>query len=97
MTIYVVTVLLDSVDAELPYTAKLSSAKNFAVFAVFQPIAKIFPVNHLLCTVHDGNGLMHRKSFPVNNVFCAQLQKFSHSKVLPYTVYKIQALLTLTV
>ena len=30
---------------------------------------------------------MHCESFPVNSVFCAQLQKFSPSKVLPYTVY----------
>ena len=29
---------------------------------------------------------MHRKSFPVNGVFCAQPQKFSPLKVLPYTV-----------
>ena len=55
-------------------------------FAGFQPIAKVFPLNHLLCTVHDGHGLMHREIFPVNSVFCAQLQKFSHSKVLPYMV-----------
>ena len=31
-------------------------------------------------------GLMHRESFPVNGVFCAQPRKFSPSKVLPYTV-----------
>ena len=30
---------------------------------------------------------MHRESFPVNGVFCAQPRKFSPSKVLPYTVY----------
>ena len=29
---------------------------------------------------------MHRESFPVNNVFCAQPRKFSRSKVLLYTV-----------
>ena len=29
---------------------------------------------------------MHRESFPVNGVFCAQPRKFSPSKVLPYTV-----------
>ena len=50
----------------MPYTAKLLSRKTFAVF---QPIAKVFPLNHLLCTVDDGHGLMHRKSFPVNSVF----------------------------
>ena len=38
---------------------------------------------------------MHRESFPVNSVFCAQLRKFSPSKVLPYTVV-IWAQLTLT-
>ena len=31
-------------------------------------------------------GLMHRESFPVNSVYCAQPRKFSPSKVLPYTV-----------
>ena len=31
-------------------------------------------------------GLVHRESFPVNGVFCAQPRKFSPSKVLPYTV-----------
>ena len=61
--------------------------QNFRGFCVFQPIAKVFSLNHLLCTVHDGHGLMHRESFPVNSVFCAQPRKFSHSKVLPYTVW----------
>ena len=69
--------------AEILYTAKLSSGKTFAVF---QPIAKVFPLNHLLCTIHDGYGLMHHESFPVNSVFCAQPRKFSHSKVLPHIV-----------
>ena len=45
-----------------------------------------FPLESLLCTVHNGMGLMHRKSFPVNGVFCAQPREFSPSKVLPYTV-----------
>ena len=72
----------------IPYMAKFSSGKTFAVFAVYQPITKVFPLNHLLRTVNDGRGLMHRKSFPVNIVFCAQLQKFSNSKVLLYTVCK---------
>ena len=31
-------------------------------------------------------GLMHCEIFPVNGVFCAKPQKFSPSKVLPYTV-----------
>ena len=44
----------------VPYRAKLSSGKTFVTFAVFQPIAKVFPLNHLLCIVHDGHGLMHR-------------------------------------
>ena len=73
----------------LPYTAKLSRGKTFAVFTVFQPIAKVFPLNHLPCTVHNGMGLMHRESFPVNSVFCAQPRKFSPSKVLPYTIIDI--------
>ena len=70
----------------ISYMAKLSSGKTFTVFTVFQPIAKVFPLNHLLCTVLDGHGLMHRESFPVSGVFCEQPGKFSDSKVLPYTV-----------
>ena len=31
---------------------------------------------------------MHRESFPVNSVFCAQPQKFSHLKVLPYGMFE---------
>ena len=50
---------------------------------------KVFPLNHLLCTVHNGMGLMHRESFPVNGVFCAQPRKFSPSKVLPYTAVNL--------
>ena len=69
--------------------AKLSRGKTFAVFTVFQPIAKVFPLNHLPCTVHNGMDLMHRKNFPVNSAFCAQMRKFSPSKVLPYTVAPI--------
>ena len=49
--------------------------KTFAVFTVFQPIAKVFPLNHLPCTVHNGMGLMDRESFPVKGVFCAQPRK----------------------
>ena len=71
---------------DIPYAAKFSCGKTFAVFVDFQPIVKVFPLNHLLCTVHDGHGLMHRESFPMNSVFCAQLRKFSHLKVLPHTV-----------
>ena len=58
------------------YTANLSSGRTFAVFVDFQPITKVFPLNHLLCTVHDGHGLMHRENFLVNSVFCSQPQKF---------------------
>ena len=74
------THIIAYVHTQIPYTVKLSSGKTFAVF---QPIMKVFPLIHLLCTVHDGHGLM---SFPVNSVFYAQPRKFSHSKVLPYTV-----------
>ena len=56
--------------------------ETFVIFVVFKPIAKIFPLNHLLCTVHDGHGLINRKIFPVNSVFSARPQKLSHSKVL---------------
>ena len=63
--------MLSFVGLALLYTAKLSRGKTFAIF---QPIAKVFPLNHLLCTVvHNGMGLMHRKNFPVNSVFCPQL------------------------
>ena len=43
--------------------------------------SKVFPLNHLLCTMHNGIGLMHRESFPVNSVLCTTVVK-----VLPYTV-----------
>ena len=46
--------------------------ENLCGIQFFSPIAKVFPLNHLLCTVHDGLGLMHYESFPVNSVFCAQ-------------------------
>ena len=68
----------------VPYTAKLSNGKTFAIFVVFQLIAKVFPLNHLLCIVHDGHGLMHRESFPVNSVFYVHnresfpIRKFCH-------------------
>ena len=65
------------------HTAKFLSGKTFAVF---QPIVKVFTLNHLLCTVHDGHSLIHHESFPVNSVFCSQPQKFSNLKVLLYTV-----------
>ena len=42
------------------------------VFAIFQPIVEVFPLNHLLCTVNDGHGLMYHENFPVNSIFCAQ-------------------------
>ena len=60
--------------------------EKFHGFCSFSANCESFPLNHLLCTVHDGHGLMHRESFPVNSVFYAQPRKFSHSKVLPYTV-----------
>ena len=52
----------------------LYMAKLF--FCGFLANRKSFPLNHLLCTVHNGLGLMHRKSFPVNSVLCAQSRKF---------------------
>ena len=60
--------------------------QNFCGFREFSADCKIFPLNHLLCTVHDGHGLMHLESFLENSVFCTQPRKFSHSKVLPYTI-----------
>ena len=58
----------------IPYMAKLLRRKSFAIF---QSIAKVFPLNHLLYTVHDGLSLMHHESFPVNSAFWAQQRKFS--------------------
>ena len=87
---------MDGAKLLIPYTAKLLSGKTFVVFAVFQPIAKVFPLNHLLYTVHDGHGLMHRESFSVNSVFCAQPQKFSYSKVLLYMVHENFSLFAVT-
>ena len=45
-------------------------------FAVFKLIAKGFPLNHLLCTAHNGLGLMHCVSFPVNSVLCTIAKVF---------------------
>ena len=53
--------------------AKLLRGENFRGF---QPIMKVFPLNHLLCTVHNGKGLMHRESFPVNSVLCTTAKVF---------------------
>ena len=83
---HLILLMLDYEVLCIPYTAKLSRGKTFAVFTIFQPIAKVFPLNHLPCTVHNGMGLMHCESFPLNGVFCAQPRKFSPSKVLLYTV-----------
>ena len=50
------------------------------VFAVFQSVAKVFPSNHLLCTVHDGHGLIHCESFPVNRkVFSFEILLYTES------------------
>ena len=40
-------------------------------FRSFSANRESFPSNHLLCTVNNDHGLMHRESFPVNSVFCA--------------------------
>ena len=63
----------------VPYMAKLSIRKTFMVF---QPIVEVFPLNHLLYTLHEVHGLMHRKSFPVTSVFCAQPQKIRYGVLL---------------
>ena len=46
-----------------------------------------FPLNHLPCTVHNGMGLIHRNSFQVNSVFCAQPRKFSPLEI--FAIYGI--------
>ena len=75
-------------SSALPYTAKLSRGETFAVFMVFQPIAKVFPLNHLPCTVHNGMDLMHHENFPVNSVFCAQPRKFCRMRYSFYHVFR---------
>ena len=52
-------------------------------FTVFQPIMKVFPSNHLLCTVHDGHSQIYHESFPVYSVFCES-----------FAVYDIKSLLS---
>ena len=60
---------------------------------------KVFPLNHLLYTAHDGIDLIHRERFSVNRVFCAQPQKFlplkhigihtalyGHTEIAPHTI-----------
>ena len=55
---------------------KTFERKNFCVFRGFLANRESFPLNHLLCTLHNGMGLMHHESFPVSSVFCAQPRKF---------------------
>ena len=71
---------------KIPYTGKLSSGKTFVFFAVFQSIAKVFPLNHLLCTVHVGHSLMHRESFPS---FCVPTVKVFPLESFPVYSNKI--------
>jgi len=66
--------------------SKTFKLENFCGFRGFQQVAKVFPLNPLAMYSTWRPCLMHRESFPVNSAFCAQPQKFSHSKVLPYTV-----------
>ena len=49
---------------KLPYMASVFRVENF-----FCGILANRKLNHLLCTVHDGIGLMHHESV---TVFCAQ-------------------------
>ena len=37
----------------LPYMANVSMGEFLCFFAVFEPIVKVFPLNHLLCAVYD--------------------------------------------
>ena len=65
---------------------KTFEKEDFRGFCSFSADHESFPLESLAMYVHDGHGLMHRESFPVNSVFCAQPQKFSPSKVLPSPV-----------
>ena len=65
------------------YTANVCRGK---IFAVFQPIAKVFPLNYLLCKVHDGIGPMRCESFHVNGMLCTMT--VFPSKHLLYMVYR---------
>ena len=72
---YVVTHLF-KIHVLYTICSKTFEGENFHGFGGFLANREIFPLNHLLCTVHNGMGLMHRKSFPVNSVFCVQPQVF---------------------
>ena len=76
--------------SKIPYTAKLSRGETFTVFTVFQPIAKVFPLNHLPCTVHNGMDLMSRENFPVNGVLCTTAKVFPFESFAVYgTLYRL--------
>ena len=65
---------------------QILEGENFCGFCIFLANRESFPLESLLCAVHDGLGLMHHVCFTVNSVLCAQPQKFSPSKVLLHTV-----------
>ena len=62
---------------------KTFEGENFHGFHSFSADYENFPLKYLLCTVHDGHGLMRRESFPVNNVFCKQPRKFCLVEAVP--------------
>ena len=82
--------LLDAFDGHPQKQEK----DRYTMTLAFTMLVKIRHLHDDWCyTVYESlavysHGLMHRESFPVNSVFCAQPQKFSQSKVLPYTVFK---------
>ena len=70
----------------IPYTAKFSSGKTFVVFTGFLLYRECFTMNRLASNRHSYKEAATAKVFPVNVHFLFQPRKFSHSKVLPYTV-----------
>ena len=48
---------------------------------------KVLPLNHLLCIINNGMGLMHRESFPVNGVLCTTAKVFSLESFAVYGIY----------
>ena len=66
---------------------KTFEGENFCGFRGFFANRESFPLKlFAVYSRHNGLDLMHRKSFPMNSVFCAHSRKFSPSKVLLYTV-----------
>ena len=51
---------------EIPYAAKISGGKTFAVFAIVQPTTEVFPTNSSFVETITLQFLRNRKCFPAN-------------------------------